>query len=73
VQQLNHIKDQVESQLGKTVRIKANMGRKRTFHYSGVICGVYSNVFSLSVEKDGAQRILTYSYKDILTKSVQFI
>ncbi len=73
MQQINQIKQEVEKQMGKTVHIKASLGRKRTFSCSGVICGVYPNIFALAVKTDGQDRILTYSYKDVLIKTVQFL
>ena len=56
--------------LGSRVRVSADIGRKRISHYDGVICGVYPNVFTLGVQLDGVERKLTYSYNDILTKTV---
>ena len=68
--EINRIKARVGRMLGRKVKIVADTGRKRINRYDGVVCGVYPNVFTLSVELDGVERKLTYSYNDILTKTV---
>lgn len=71
MKEINRIRLRVEEMLGRKVRVSADMGRKRITHYNGVVCGVYPNVFTLSVIMDGTERKLTYSYNDVLTKTVK--
>lgn len=71
--QISHIRRQVEACVGKNVTISADLGRKRRNEYSGVLLGAYSNVFTLSCMLSGVEQRLTYSYNDILTGAVQFI
>ncbi len=71
MKEINRIRARVEEMLGSKVRVSADMGRKRITHYNGVVCGVYPNVFTLSVIMDGTERKLTYSYNDVLTKTVK--
>ena len=71
MKEINRIRSRVEEMLGRKVRVSADMGRKRITHYNGVVCGVYPNVFTLSVIMDGTERKLTYSYNDVLTKTVK--
>ncbi len=70
MQEINRIKARVGGMLGRRVKVSADIGRKRITHYDGIICGVYPNVFTLSVQLDGVERKLTYSYNDVLTKTV---
>lgn len=64
------IKKYLEGHLGEKVTLKANGGRKKIFVDSGVLEGVYPSIFVIRLET-GAQRTVTYSYSDILTKTVQ--
>lgn len=64
------IKKYLEAHIGEKVTLKANGGRKKIFIDSGVLEGVYPSIFVVRLET-GAQRTVTYSYSDILTKTVQ--
>ncbi|WP_073022563.1 MULTISPECIES: Veg family protein [Clostridium] len=64
------IKKYLEAHIGEKVTLKANGGRKKIFVDSGVLEGVYPSIFVVRLET-GAQRTVTYSYSDILTKTVQ--
>ncbi|ERK32114.1 Veg family protein [Clostridium intestinale] len=64
------IKKYLEGHIGEKVTLKANGGRKKIFVDSGVLEGVYPSIFVVRLET-GAQRTVTYSYSDILTKTVQ--
>jgi len=64
------IKKYLEAHIGEKVTLKANGGRKKIFVDSGVLEGVYQSIFVVRLET-GAQRTVTYSYSDILTKTVQ--
>jgi len=64
------IKKYLEAHIGEKVTLKANGGRKKIFVDSGVLEGVYPSIFVVRLET-GGQRTVTYSYSDILTKTVQ--
>lgn len=69
---LKKIREDVETNLGKNVRLKANRGRKKTFVKEGVLENVYSNIFTVKVvELADFVRRLSYSYSDILTETVE--
>ena len=59
------IKKDIESQ----VTLKANGGRKKILVNDGVIESVHPSIFVVRLESD-AQRTVTYSYSDVLTKTV---
>jgi len=68
------IKRDVESFIGKKVRLKANRGRKKTFEKEGILEKAYSNIFVVKVtESPEFTRRISYSYSDILTETVELI
>ncbi|MGL5244225.1 MAG: Veg family protein [Sarcina sp.] len=67
---LGNIKKTLETHVGEKVTLKANGGRKRILVNEGVLEGVYPSIFVVRLEND-IQRTVTYSYSDVLTKTVQ--
>jgi uncharacterized protein Veg len=67
---LDSIKRNIEDHLGEKVVLKANSGRKRVVVNNGVIEKTYPSIFVVRLESD-TQRKVTYSYSDVLTKTVQ--
>ena len=69
---LKKIKKDVALNKGKTVRLKANRGRRRTFEKEGILEQVYPNIFVVKVtESPDFTRRLSYSYSDLLTETVE--
>lgn len=69
---LASIKKDIESHVGHRVTLKANGGRKRIFIDIGTIEKTYQSIFLIRLESD-TQRIVTYSYSDVLTNTVQIV
>lgn len=69
---LASIKKDIESHVGHRVTLKANGGRKRIFIDRGTIEKTYQSIFLIRLEND-TQRIVTYSYSDVLTNTVQIV
>jgi uncharacterized protein Veg len=67
---LDSIKRNIEDHLGQKVVLKANNGRKRVVVNNGIIEKTYPSIFVVRLESD-TQRKVTYSYSDVLTKTVQ--
>ncbi len=65
-----NIKRDIESHVGERVTLKANGGRRKTFVNEGVLEEAYPSIFVIRLEDD-TQRKVTYSYSDVLTKTVQ--
>lgn len=63
------IKKDIESHVGEKVTLKANGGRKKILVNDGVIESVHPSIFVVRLESD-IQRTVTYSYSDVLTKTV---
>lgn len=65
-----NIKRDIESHVGDRVTLKANGGRRKTFVNKGILEETYPSIFVIRLDDD-AQRKVTYSYSDVLTKTVQ--
>lgn len=72
VKTLASIKRDIENHLGHKVTLKANGGRRRIFVDKGTIEKTYQSIFLIRLETD-TQRIVTYSYSDVLTNTVQIV
>ncbi|GAA0116809.1 MULTISPECIES: Veg family protein [Clostridium] len=66
------IKQDIESHVGEKVTLKANGGRRKILINDGVLEKAYESIFTVRLE-DCAQRTVSYSYSDVLTKTVQLV
>lgn len=66
------IKNDIERHVGQKVTLKANGGRKKILVNDGIIESVYPSIFVIRLKND-TQRTVTYSYSDVLTKTVQLV
>ncbi|MCY6485589.1 Veg family protein [Clostridium aestuarii] len=67
---LASIKNQMDNHVGEKVTLRANNGRRKIVVNCGVLEKTYPSIFVVRLEND-TQRKVTYSYSDILTKTVQ--
>lgn len=71
---LAKVRENVESNIGEKVRLKANRGRRRTYEDEGIIHDIYPSVFTVQVNLDDQTiRTLCYTYSDILTSNVELV
>jgi uncharacterized protein Veg len=70
----SQIKRDIETCVGERIKLKANKGRSKTFEREGIIEQSYPSVFVVRLDFDclSARRI-SYSYTDVLTKSVEIV
>lgn len=68
---LEKIKQDIESCVGKPVRLRANRGRRKVIEAEGVIEKTYPKVFVIKLHKDSAIRRMSYTYADVLTETVE--
>ncbi|HHY45689.1 MAG TPA: Veg protein [Firmicutes bacterium] len=69
---LDRIKKDVDSFVGKKVRLKANQGRKKIVELEGVLESTYPKLFVIKLnEKPGITKRVSYTYADLLTESVE--
>lgn len=69
---LASIKKDIENHIGEKVTLKANGGRRKMLVNKGTIEKAYQSIFVIRLEND-TQRTVTYSYSDVLTKTVQIV
>lgn len=67
---LASIKNEIDNHIGEVVTLRANNGRRKVIVSNGVIEKTYSSIFVVRLGSD-TQRTVTYSYSDVLTKTVQ--
>ncbi|MDX8047527.1 Veg family protein [Gracilibacillus sp. S3-1-1] len=69
---LVEIKQGLDGNVGKRLRIKANGGRKKTIERCGTLAETYPSVFIVELDQDeNAFERVSYSYADILTETVE--
>nr|WP_286172960.1 Veg family protein [Caproiciproducens sp. MSJ-32] len=64
------IKRNIEDHVGDKVTLKANGGRKKVVINNGIIESAHPSIFVVRLDNDN-QRTVSYSYSDVLTKTVQ--
>jgi len=69
---MDRIKKDLECHLGAKMRFKANLGRCKVIEREGILEEIHPNLFVMRVdEKRNRSRRVSYSYADILTRSVE--
>ncbi|MDL2225459.1 Veg family protein [Eubacteriales bacterium OttesenSCG-928-M02] len=72
--ELDKIRKEMESNIGKKVWVKAKRGRSKSVEDRGILAGTYSSVFTIVVEgKEGATGTISYTYGDILTNNLELV
>lgn len=72
IRTIANIKRDIETHIGDKVTLRANGGRKKVLVNDGVLESAYPSIFVIRLEND-TQRTVTYSYSDVLTKTVQLV
>ena len=68
---LEEIRDNVNSYVGREVKVKANRGRRKAIEKEGVLEKTHPNVFVVKIKDNDQIRRLSYSYADLLTDNVE--
>lgn len=69
---LIEIKQGLEGQVGRKLRLKANGGRRKTIVRQGTLAETYPSVFIVELDQDeNAFERVSYSYADVLTETVE--
>ncbi len=68
---LERIREDLQALVGKEIYLKANRGRKKVFEINGVLEQTYPKVFVVSFQERQVERRVSYSYADLLTKTVE--
>lgn len=64
-----NLKSDIGEMIGQKILVKGSLGRNKTFEKEATIEKAYPNIFV--VKYNDNQRNVTYSYTDVLTKTVQ--
>lgn len=72
---INKIKADLADNVGNKVKFASKKGRKKRIVRSGVIESIYPSVFVIKMDANEAveakERLVSYSYADVLTHSVE--
>lgn len=69
---MSRIRDDLNQCVGTKLKVKANKGRKIVTENTGVLEDTYPHVFVVRVEaKIAPSQRVSYSYADIITKTVE--
>ena len=66
---ITDLKTDIAQKIGQKIIIKGSLGRSKHFEKEAVIEKTYPNIFAIKYEED--QKSVTYSYTDILTRTVE--
>ena len=66
---ITKVKEDLNKYLGKTVKVKYNLGRNKEEKYLVIIKELFDNIFL--VEKENKE-IKSFSYNDVITKTIKF-
>ena len=74
---LSKIKSGLADNIGRRVKLTAKKGRKQYITKQGVIESTYPSIFIVKLDNEGesfsSERRLSFSYTDVLTKTVELI
>lgn len=65
---IEKIKNNIDNNLGESVKVVYNGSRNKREEYSGVITETYNYIFII---KTGSEEIKSFSYRDILTNTLE--
>jgi uncharacterized protein Veg len=68
---IEDIKKLMRSQKGVPVTLRAKSGRRGGYERSGIIDGLYPEVFTILVKENGYKRRYCFSYSEVLTHHVE--
>lgn len=68
---LQEIKEKVNKNIGNDVTIKYNIGRNRIEKYNVKIKQTYKNIFTVETKNKNNKEIKSFSYADIMTKTIK--
>lgn len=68
---IQEIKTKVHNNIGNNVTIKYNIGRNRIEKYDVKIKETYKNIFIVESKKQNNIEIKSFTYTDIMTKTIK--
>ena len=64
-----NLKTDIGQKIGQKIIVKGTLGRNKTYEKEATIESAYPNLFVVKYEEN--ERNVTYSYTDVLTRSVE--
>ena len=68
---VTQVRQNISQHIGSKVMLETNKGRQKSSVASGIIENAYPSIFTILLDGSGPSRTVSYSYTDILTKSVE--
>jgi len=65
------IKDELNNHIGKSVKIKYNLGRNKYEEYDVIIKELYNHIFLVELYNDAKLEIKSFSYSDVITHTIK--
>lgn len=71
IMSIKKVKEELNNHIGEKAIIKCNMGRNKYEKYHVIIKELYNNVFLVETEGNLYTQIKSFSYSDIITKTIK--
>ena len=68
---LLEIRKELESHVGKTIKLRANRGRRKSYEKIGILENTYPSIFIVRVDEEHYLQRFSFSYADVLTETVE--
>lgn len=68
---VEEIKEKLNHYVGNEITIKCNMGRNKYEKYNAIIKDLYKNIFTVEVTKENNIVLKSFTYSDIITKTIR--
>ena len=68
---VSHVKNDIQRIIGSTVSLETSKGREKSIVRKGVVSNVYPSIFTVQLSDNRSSRSMSFSYTDVLTKTVQ--
>ena len=68
---LAEIRQDLEAHRGRRLRLTANRGRQRIIVREGILEQTYPNIFTIRLLDNNSIKRVSFSYSDVLTKTVE--
>ena len=69
MEDINNLKTDISEKIGQKIIVKGTLGRSKFYEKEATIEKTYPNLFVVKYQED--ERNVTYSYTDVLTKTVE--
>ncbi|MEG0806205.1 MAG: Veg family protein [Lachnospiraceae bacterium] len=69
--ELEKVRASVRQQVGNRVQIRLDEGRHRTNVREGILQEAYPSIFTVLIDGEDPQQLLSFSYTDIITRGVR--